>query len=119
MTEARRHLGKDGVPGDLGTVSIGLIGEEFVFERYVEGRWTRDPASPRAFTKIRLGILSPGESGFCRSLSLPSDAPPGQYRFRKDVTVGNSERPKRLTARIGIREVTVVVAQEANLPLTA
>lgn len=88
---------------NVGRISIGLIGEEFELERNENGRWKKDAASPDVFSKIRLGILGPGESGFCRSFPIPSDIAQGRYRFRKDVVISSTHRRQWLIARFDIR----------------
>lgn len=87
----------------VGTVPIGLIGEEFIFERYEGDGWVKDLGSPKGFTKIRLGLLEAGESGFCRSFEIPPDTSAGRYRFRKDVVGGKKKRTVRLTSVFEVR----------------
>jgi hypothetical protein len=90
---------------NIGKVSIRLIGEVFSLERFVNGRWRVSPDSPHAFSKIRLGILEPGQSGFCRVFSIPSDIAPGGYRFRKIITISASRKQRSLFAYFHIAEV--------------
>jgi hypothetical protein len=88
---------------NFGTHPVGLIGEEFTYERYNGTRWVLDPASPKAFTKQRLGAVQPGKAGFCRSFVIPSDAMPGHYRFSKKVSIGSMGRRVQLTAAFDVR----------------
>lgn len=87
---------------NVGRISIGLIGEDFSLQRFVDGNWRIAPESPHAFSKIRLGILAPGKSGFCRVFPISSDIAPGHYRFRKIVTVRSTHKHKQLTASFHI-----------------
>lgn len=96
-----------------GTTPIGLIGEEFSFERYSNGLWSKDPASPSAFTRQRLGLLLAGTAGFCRAFSLPSSISPGHYRIskrvmlsgiREQMTLSSRGKPKILRAEFDIAE---------------
>lgn len=88
---------------NVGRISIGLIGEDFSLEHFINGRWKIAPESPRVFSKIRLGILGPGKSGFCRTFTLPTSIALGHYRFRKVVTVHSSHKPKQVTASFYIQ----------------
>lgn len=88
---------------NIGRVPIGLIGEVFSLERFTDGKWRISPQSPRAFSRIRLGVLGSGKSGFCRSFTIPSDIEPGHYRFRKVVTVGLHRKRRRLFVRFHVR----------------
>jgi len=83
---------------NVGGVPIRLIGEYFSLERFADGQWRVAPESPHAFSKIRLGILEPGKSGFCRVFRIPSNIAPGHYRFRKVVTISSSHKQRRLFA---------------------
>jgi Bacterial Ig-like domain len=89
---------------NIGRVAAWLIGEEFAVDRYENGRWVLDPATPNGFPRIRLGVLKPGESGFCRSFSIPAEMAPGHYRFRKNVGAGSAHKRKRLTAEFRITD---------------
>ena len=83
---------------NVGTVAIALVGEPFSVERNDGSGWVKDPASPDRFTRIRLGFLKPGRSGFCRSFQIPSDMASGHYRFSKYVNAGPRHKALRLTA---------------------
>jgi len=85
-----------------GTTPVGLIGEEFRFERYSDGVWSEDPASPNAFTRQRLGQLPAGTAGFCRAFSMPSSIDPGHYRISKRVTISPKVGFKSLQAEFDI-----------------
>jgi hypothetical protein len=87
---------------NIGTVSIGLIGEEFVIENYDGSQWVRNQATPNGFPKIRLGFLDSGQSGFCRSFQIPGDVAAGNYRVRKEVLGGQHHRRIRLMAAFGV-----------------
>lgn len=87
---------------NVGTSPIGLNSEDYVVERVQDGQWSKDPASPQAFTRTRLGFLTAGEIGFCRGFKVPTGLSPGSYRFRKDVTVGAAGKVKRLTASFSV-----------------
>ncbi len=87
---------------NVGTVTIALIGEPFSIERNDGNGWVTDPASPDGFTRIRLGMLEPGRSGFCRSFQIPSDMAPGHYRFRKIVGTDSKRKRLPLTVRFDL-----------------
>lgn len=81
---------------NFGTRSIGLIGEDFAFERFESGRWVLDPGSPKGFPGLRLGTLPAGHAGFCRTFTIPTDTPAGLYRLAKTVLV-DGEGKRRLS----------------------
>lgn len=83
---------------NLGTNPIGLIGEDYVLERYWAGGWKRDPASPSAFTRQRLGPVLAGSAGFCRTFAIPSDISPGLYRISKRIATVGRSRARMLRA---------------------
>jgi hypothetical protein len=86
-----------------GSVPVSLVGESFALERFQDGRWVKDPSSPKVFTRIRLGSLRPGKSGFCRTFEIPVEQQEGVYRFRKSVGVDNKHGGRALSAtfRVG------------------
>jgi hypothetical protein len=83
---------------NMGSVAISLIGESFVLERFQNGVWLQDASSPKTFTRIRLGALGPGRSGFCRAFEIPVEQPEGTYRFRKSVGVEGKHDRRSLSA---------------------
>lgn len=83
---------------NMGSVAISLIGEPFVLEHFENGMWLKDPSSPKAFTRIRLGALGSGRSGFCRTFEIPVEQPEGTYRFRKSVGVEGIQGRRALSA---------------------
>lgn len=85
-----------------GTTLVGLIGEEFAFERYAENGWVLDPASPQGFPKKALGFVPPGKARFCRSFAIPTEATPGKYRISKKVAVASKARFRVLTAEFHV-----------------
>lgn len=87
---------------NIGSVPVRLISEYFSLERLVKSGWEVSPASPHAFSKIRLGVLEPGEAGFCKAFSIPDDLPAGEYRFRKVVVIATSHKRKQLLARFHV-----------------
>jgi hypothetical protein len=88
---------------NVGGRSVKLISEYFSLEQFVNGRWKVSPASPHAFSKIRLGILEPGKSGFCKRFSIPDSLEAGHYRFHKTVVVSLSKKQRRLYAGFHVR----------------
>lgn len=89
---------------NTGGVAFGLIGEAFVLERFDAGRWSRDPATPALFTRVRLGELASGRSGFCREFEIPTTQANGRYRFKK--TVSRDGRLMNLFAPFRVRAAT-------------
>lgn len=88
---------------NLGTLDVELFGEEFALERYDGTHWFLDPASPEAFTKPKLGTVSAGAAGFCRSFVIPTSVAPGHYRFSKMVGISGKGRRMQLTATFDVR----------------
>jgi hypothetical protein len=82
---------------NVGGTPVRPIGEYFSLERFVNGSWSLSPESRHIFSRVRLGILEPGKSGFCRRFPISSDIAPGHYRFRKIVTV-QPHKQRQLTA---------------------
>jgi hypothetical protein len=87
---------------NVGATSINMIGEPFAVERYSDGRWVRDPATPDGFRRKAWGLLRPGRAGPCQSVSLPTEMAPGRYRISKEIRVGQRARSKYLTAEFRV-----------------
>lgn len=81
-------------PGDLlaarvvnrGEEKVGY-GREFVIQRYFEGQWMRDPASPDGPWPKVLKIVDRGSAGQCYRFAIPADQPSGRYRITTHVRV--------------------------------
>ncbi len=78
---------------NIGTTPIGL-GNDYVVERFEEGKWTLDPVTPKGFAGISI-VLFGGVTYECHSLSLPRDMAPGHYRYRKEIEGSPAGRAKR------------------------
>ncbi len=76
---------------NFGTLPVGA-GQEFEFERFDNGSWVLDAASPPGPWLEALGLLRSGEAGMCESFEVPSDVLPGRYRVSKRVRVGGASR---------------------------
>jgi hypothetical protein len=87
---------------NIGQRSIGLIGEPFSVERFVEGVWAKDPATPDGFHKVRWGRVSSGKAGPCQSVFLPSSMTSGGYRISKQISLGESKK-RRLFVEFKVR----------------
>jgi hypothetical protein len=89
---------------NLGTKEVGLEGEAFVFEEFVNGRWIKAPGNPEAFYRIRLSPLSAGEAGFCRVFAIPPETVPGRYRFKKFISVVGGGGPRWLAVEFNVQD---------------
>jgi hypothetical protein len=54
-------------------------------ERNVDGAWLDSPIQDDRFCTAELRILPPGETATFDGATLPSNLPPGEYRFRTRV----------------------------------
>jgi hypothetical protein len=106
--ESRIAVERDGVaPGEAAFARVeagrdgATFGAEYAVERFVGGGWERVPDGPRAFIQVEL-TLGPGESGYCNRYAVPDDAPPGRYRFSRDLGEGEAapKRPRHAEFRV-------------------
>jgi hypothetical protein len=67
------------------------FGEEFAIDRFVGGRWQRDPLTPDGFIQVEL-VMFGGQAYVCRNMKLPSDMASGHYRFSKRVQIDGGAR---------------------------
>ncbi len=89
---------------NLASEPIGY-GYEFSIERFLDGHWMTDPASPDGpWLKVR-GRLAPGSVGRCYRFAVPPDQPTGRYRLStRVVRLGtNSKGQIRLSGVFVIR----------------
>ena len=64
------------------------FGVEYRVQRFVGGKWRRAPGAPHGpWIQIAL-LLAPGHSGSCMRYVVPEEAPPGRYRFSRDLIAG-------------------------------
>jgi len=82
---------------NLGSRTVSY-GESFGVERRDGGTWTPARDLLRGRWLMWLGLLGPGGSGKCNSLSIPPDTPPGSYRIVKGV--GSDRWPKGREERL-------------------
>jgi hypothetical protein len=75
---------------NLGTTPL-YMGVGFTIDRFDEGMWKLDPATPQGFPDVRIGLFG-GVTYECQSLRLPASMAPGHYRFRKEVEVMSGQR---------------------------
>ena len=66
------------------------FGVAYRVQRYAHGRWERAPGAPHG-PWIQIALLLPaGRSGSCLRYQVPADAPPGRYRFSRDLIAGSA-----------------------------
>ena len=66
------------------------FGVDYRVQRFADGKWRRAPAAPHGpWIQIAL-TLAAGHSGSCVRYLVPDDAPPGRYRFSRDLLAGSS-----------------------------
>ncbi len=77
------------------------FGVEYRVQRFAGGKWRRAPGAPHGpWIQVAL-LLSGGRSGACVRYPVPADAPPGRYRFSRDLISGSgSARPYIATFRV-------------------
>jgi hypothetical protein len=78
-------------------------GEAFGIQRLEGGEWMGQPDLVRGIWLRWLGILGPGRTGLCNSVSLPDDMEPGRYRIVKSVEPGPRQKRIFLTAPFTIQ----------------
>lgn len=69
-------------------------------ERYVDGQWSLDPASPKGPWPKKLGQLDPGGLSTCFRFTLPSTQPPGRYRFTVPVRLDQKSAHRSAMFRV-------------------
>lgn len=82
---------------NYGTETV-QYGEAFGIQRLEGGEWVGQPDLVRGLWLRWLGILGPGHTGLCNSVTLPEDTEPGQYRVVKSVEPGPRRKRNFLTA---------------------
>ena len=69
------------------------FGLAYRVQRFAGGKWRRAPGAPHGpWIQIALALPA-GRSGSCVRYDVPDDAPPGRYRFSRDLIAGS--RPAR------------------------
>jgi Big-like domain-containing protein len=64
------------------------FGLEFHVQRFAGGHWRRAPGAPHG-PWIQIALMLPaGQSGSCMRYRVPADAPPGRYRFSRELIAG-------------------------------
>lgn len=63
-----------------------IYGSEFKIERYVQAKWTIDPASPRRHWLRTLRKLTAGKAGRCYEFTVPASHGPSMLRFSTRIT---------------------------------
>lgn len=80
-----------------GSETVSYV-ESFSVQRFEEGQWMPVPGLAEGRWRMWLGLLSPGKTGRCNSLSLPADTTPGLYRIVKRA--GTKVWPEGRRARL-------------------
>jgi len=77
------------------------FGVEYRVQRFAGGTWRRAPGAPHG-PWIQIAVMLPaGRSGSCVRYVVPDNAPPGRYRFSRDLIAGSSSaRPYSVPFRV-------------------
>lgn len=82
---------------NYGTKTVAY-GEDFGIQRLEGWEWVSQPDLVGDYWLLWLGILSPGRTGLCNSVTLPDDTKPGRYRVVKSVEPGPRRKSVFLTS---------------------